>query len=138
MNSRLLATKIRGNIFRLQAARKSFINKACLFYGNRLAPVVEFPAQSLPLRVHLNENGFMFTSITAVYQISDSSTSACAFATHLLARTTTFPKILECAFSNNLKSRSVLIATAREEHDFEIFGSSIKLIYLWRIRQLKW
>ena len=121
MNSRLLATKIRGNIFRLQAVRKSFINKACLFYGNRLAPVVEFPAQSLPLRVHLNENGFMFTSITAVYQISDSSTSARAFATHLLARSTTFPKILECAFSNNLKSRSVLIGYRKRRTRLWIF-----------------
>lgn len=121
MNSRLLATKIRGNIFRLQAVRKSFINKAYLFYGNRLAPVVEFPAQSLPLRVHLNENGFMFTSITAVYQISDSSTSACAFATHLLARSTTFPKILECAFSNNLKSRSVLIGYRKRRTRLWIF-----------------
>lgn len=121
MNSRLIATKIRGNIFRLQAVRKSLINKACLFYGNRLAPVVEFPAQSLPLRVHLNENGFMFTSITAVYQISDSSTSACAFATHLLARSTTFPKILECAFSNNLKSRSVLIGYRKRRTRLWIF-----------------
>lgn len=121
MNSRLLATKIRGNIFCLQAVRKSFINKACLFYGNRLAPVVEFPAQSLPLRVHLNENGFMFTSITAVYQISDSSTSACAFAMHLLARSTTFPKIFESAFSNNLKSRSVLIGYRKRRTRLWIF-----------------